>query len=92
MLWEAEAADGTPGDGRVGIHASAEWPPRSASDFTRSRSTLVPLEDAMETQNVTVSLPKDVLLRVKVIAAQRQVDIELPMPEAAPPRMEGGVS
>ena len=29
----------------------------------------------METQNVTVSLPKDVLRRVKVIAAQRQTSI-----------------
>lgn len=29
----------------------------------------------METQNVTVSLPKDVLLRVKIIAAQRQTSI-----------------
>ena len=29
----------------------------------------------METQNVTVTLPKDVLLRVKVIAAQRQTSI-----------------
>lgn len=29
----------------------------------------------METQNVTVSLPKDVLMRVKVIAAKRQSSI-----------------
>lgn len=29
----------------------------------------------MDTQNVTVSLPKDVLRRVKVIAAQRQTSI-----------------
>jgi predicted transcriptional regulator len=29
----------------------------------------------METQNVTIALPKDLLLRVKVIAAQRQTSI-----------------
>ena len=29
----------------------------------------------METQNVTVSLPKDVLGRVKILAAQRQTSI-----------------
>lgn len=29
----------------------------------------------MESQNVTVSLPKDVLVRVKVIAAQRQTSV-----------------
>lgn len=29
----------------------------------------------MDTQNVTVSLPKEVLLRVKVIAARRQTSI-----------------
>lgn len=29
----------------------------------------------MEAQNITVSLPKDVLIRVKVIAAQRQTSV-----------------
>lgn len=29
----------------------------------------------MESQNVTVSLPRDVLLRVKVIAAQRRTSV-----------------
>ena len=29
----------------------------------------------METQNITLSLPKDILLKVKVIAVQRQMSV-----------------
>ncbi len=29
----------------------------------------------METQNITLSLPKDILLKVKLIAVQRQVSV-----------------
>ena len=29
----------------------------------------------METQNITLSLPKDILLRVKLIAVQRQMSV-----------------
>jgi len=36
----------------------------------------------METQNVTVSLPKDVLLRVKIIAAQRRTSVSGLLTEA----------
>lgn len=36
----------------------------------------------MERQNVTISLPKDILVRVKVIAAQRQTSISALLTDA----------
>jgi len=39
------------------------------------RATLVHVEDAMETQNITLSLPKEVLLKVKLLAVKRQTSV-----------------
>jgi hypothetical protein len=33
------------------------------------------VEDAMETQNITLSIPKEVLLKVKLLAVKRQTSV-----------------
>jgi Arc/MetJ-type ribon-helix-helix transcriptional regulator len=43
--------------------------------FTKKRDTLNFVEAAMETQNITLSLPKSVLRRMKLLAAQRQSSV-----------------
>jgi hypothetical protein len=43
--------------------------------FTCFRAKLVRVEDAMETQNITLSLPKEVLLKVKLLAVKRQTSV-----------------
>ncbi len=42
---------------------------------THFRGTLFYVEVTMETQNITLSLPKEVLLKVKLIAVQRQTSV-----------------
>jgi tryptophan 2,3-dioxygenase len=43
--------------------------------FTRFRATLVCVEETMETQNITLSIPKEVLLKVKLLAVKRQTSV-----------------
>jgi predicted transcriptional regulator len=44
--------------------------------FTRFHNTLKSVEqNKMETQKITLSLPKDILLRVKLLAVQRQTSV-----------------
>jgi hypothetical protein len=43
--------------------------------LTCSRATLFLVEVTMETQNITLSIPKQVLIKVKVIAARRQTSV-----------------
>jgi hypothetical protein len=43
--------------------------------ITRLRATLVCVEETMETQNITLSLPKEVMLKIKLIAVRRQTSV-----------------
>jgi hypothetical protein len=43
--------------------------------FTRFRDTLFCVEASVERQNITLSLPKDILLKVKLIAVKRQTSV-----------------
>jgi HSP90 family molecular chaperone len=43
--------------------------------FTRYRATLVYVQGAVETQNITLSIPKEILLKVKLFAAKRQTSV-----------------
>jgi tryptophan 2,3-dioxygenase len=43
--------------------------------FTHSCDTLFYVEVAMETRNITLSIPKEVLLKVKLIAVKRQTSV-----------------
>jgi hypothetical protein len=48
---------------------------RELLDNTYLRATLLRVEVMMKTQNITLSLPKDVLLKVKLIAVKRQTSV-----------------
>jgi predicted nuclease of predicted toxin-antitoxin system len=43
--------------------------------FTCFRGTLICVEDTMETQNITLSIPKETLLKVKLLAVKRQTSV-----------------
>jgi hypothetical protein len=43
--------------------------------LTHFRGTLFYVEVTMKTQNITLSLPKEVLVKVKLIAVQRQTSV-----------------
>lgn len=43
--------------------------------ITCFRATLFYVEVTMETQNITLSIPKDVLLKVKLLAVKRQTSV-----------------
>jgi hypothetical protein len=43
--------------------------------FTHFRDTLFYVEVVMERQNITLSLPKEILLKVKLIAVKRQTSV-----------------
>jgi hypothetical protein len=48
---------------------------RESLTFTCFCDTLIYVEEAMEKQNITLSIPKDTLLKVKLLAVKRQTSV-----------------
>ncbi len=48
---------------------------RERLSYTQLRATLLCVENMMKTQNITLSLPKEVLMKVKLLAVKRQTSV-----------------